>query len=170
MMTHATNIIIQHLLGSVLVFSLYAVAADPPDRPPGHGHREQHHQEREEGDHGERGGRAQVIIEPRYGVLHDRRNREALSGALGGVAGNQISSGEPAGPETGGEFRERRTPARRCNRIRSLLRGAEFIRALIWPSPGHALWNECPNKFGPTVDRTYRVKLAGLFLKTNPAG
>ena len=99
MMTHATNIIIQHLLGSVLVFSLYAVAADPPDRPPGHGHREQHHQEHEAGDHGERGGRAQVIIEPRYGVLHGRCNREALgtvlSGALGGVAGNQISSGDP---------------------------------------------------------------------------
>ena len=108
MMTHATNIIIQHLLGSVLVFSLYAVAADPPDRPPGHGHREQHHREREEGDHGERGGRAQVIIEPRYGVLHGRCNREALgtvlSGALGGAAGNQISSGEPAGSETGGRW------------------------------------------------------------------
>ena len=104
------------LLALAVLLTATAVAADPPDWAPAHGHRDKHgkhdkHRDRDKDDH-HHGHRAAapvlvqpVVIEQRYGVLNGHCNRQALGtvlgAAVGGVVGNQVSSGDPAATAIG---------------------------------------------------------------------
>lgn len=106
------------LLALAALLAATAVAAEPPEWAPAHGHGQDHrdkhgkhdkHRDRDNHLHGHREAVPvlvqPVVIEPRYGVLNGHCNRRALGtvlgAAAGGVVGNQVSSGDPAATAIG---------------------------------------------------------------------